>query len=110
MTALASRERALDTESLLDRRRPAISIIGWLTNPAKYIQEIEKTEMLLDRLIFERELLLNYSKAVRSWAYEALCGKGSLDGPPRDLMLLEAMNNLPEHLREEIQGESIKDT
>ena len=103
MTELATRKKENIPGDLLERLRPATRIKDWLTDPGKYIEEIENTEMLVDRLIFERELLLNYSKAMRLWAYGVIGGNGSLNETPRDVMLLEAMNNLPDYLRNEIQ-------
>ena len=75
----------------------------WLSDPEKYIQEIENAEILLERLLQEREMLLAYIKALRDWARDVAGWEDRKSGQPSDMALLEAMMNLPGYLRKEIQ-------
>ena len=75
----------------------------WLSDPEKYIQEIENAEVLLERLLQEREMLLAYIKALRAWARDVAGWGDRKSDQPSDMALLEAMLNLPGYLRKEIQ-------
>ena len=103
MTEPVGKEMERDTDILEETAHPTERMRDWLTDPEKYIQEIENTEILVDRLLQEREALFSYIKALRFWAYEVIGGSVNLNEQPRDMMLLEAMKNLPDHLRKEIQ-------
>jgi hypothetical protein len=103
MTELARKATGLETGILLASDRPSDCMRDWLIDQDQFDQRIENTELLVDRLLQEREALLNYAKAMRLWAYELISGTRNMIEEPRDLMLLEAMKNLPDHLLEEIQ-------
>jgi len=103
MTESVGMDKERDTGILEEPLHQVDRMRDWLTDPEKYIQEIENTEILLDRLLSERESLLSYIKALRFWAYEVIGGSVNLNDQPRDMMLLEAMKKLPDHLRREIR-------
>jgi hypothetical protein len=94
----------LDTE-LLERSSDAIEIMpDWLASPEAILQEIEKAEVLITRLLHEREELLEYIRALRFWAYEVIGGSVSMNDQPIDMYLLQDMMKLPSYLRKEIES------
>ena len=105
MTGAVGNEKEKDTGVLEETTNYVDRMRDWLEDPEKYIQEIEHVEVLLDRLLAEREALMTYIKALRFWAYEVIGGSVIASNQPTDMMLLEAMMNLPEHLRKEIQND-----
>ena len=97
-------EKKNDTGILEEARPSTERMQDWLTDPEKYLQEIENAEILIDRLLTERDSLLDYIRALRFWAYEVIGGSVNLNDQPKDMLLLEAMMNLPEYLRKEIRN------
>ena len=96
MNALEGENMERDTGILDDTTSRSVRMQDWLSYPEKYIQDIENSEILIDRLLEERDALLAYIKALRFWAYEVIGGSVNLNDQPTDMILLEAMMNLPE--------------
>jgi hypothetical protein len=98
-------EKGHDTDLLEDTKIKTIKVQDWMSDPEKHLQEIENAEILLERLLQEREALLVYIKALRSWARDVIGGIHDAKDQPSDMVLLEAKMNLPGYLRKEIQND-----
>jgi hypothetical protein len=94
--------KGIDTELLQASDRTSEWMGDWLIDQDQFIKRIEDTELLIDQLLHEREMLLRLVKVLRLWAYEMIRGKATLIEQPIDLEFLEAIKALPDHLQEEI--------
>jgi hypothetical protein len=98
-------DKGQDTGLTEETKFRTIDVQDWLADPERYLHEIQQAEVLLERLLKERESLLRYIKALRSWAREIVGGTYEPDDQPSDMVLLEATLNLPGYLRKEIQND-----
>lgn len=108
MTRSVRKEKGHDIDLLEDTRSKTTKVQDWLSDPEKHLQEIENAEILLERLLQEREALLAYIRALRSWVGDIIGGICDSKDQPSDMVLLEAKMNLPGYLRKEIQNDGKK--
>jgi hypothetical protein len=95
-------EKGFDAEVLHPSERPSDWMRDWLIDQDQFIKRIKNTELLVDQLLHERDMLLKLVKVLRLWAYEMIRGNVTLIEKPIDLEFLEVIKTLPDHLQEEI--------